>query len=68
MTLVDQLRQIAAQQASSVPGESEYREMEEFYREMVRLGIAKKNVYEFPHLDTTGRSLHRKRVRSGKVA
>ncbi|HEY0151222.1 MAG TPA: hypothetical protein VGB92_04430 [Longimicrobium sp.] len=68
MTLVDQLRQIAAEQASAVPGESDYCEMEEFYREIVRLGIAKKNVYEFPHLDTTGRSLHRKRVRTRESA
>jgi len=64
MTLVDQLREIAAEQASAVPEDSGYREMEEFYREMVRLGIAKTDVYDLPRLDTIGRSLHRKRVRN----
>jgi hypothetical protein len=36
--------------------------MEEFYREMVRRGIAKKDVYDLPRLDTIGRRAHRKRL------
>lgn len=62
MTLVEQLRKIVAEQTSNFPREPRYREMAEFYREMVRLGIAKKNVYELPRLDTIGRRLHRKRL------
>ncbi|HEX8213049.1 MAG TPA: hypothetical protein VF584_22935 [Longimicrobium sp.] len=62
MALSDQLRKIAAEQASAIPGEPGYRDIEEFYNEMVRLGIAKQNVYEFPRLDTIGRNLHQKRV------
>jgi hypothetical protein len=60
MTLVEQLRMIAEEQAASSPAEQGYRELAEFYDEMVRLGILKKNEYEFPRLDTIGRSLHRR--------
>ena len=62
MTLVDQLRKIAAEQTIASPREPRYREMAEFYREMVRLGIAKKNVYELPRLDTIGKRSRRKRL------
>lgn len=64
MSLVEQLRKIAAEQTRASPREPRYREMAEFYREMVRLGIAKKNVYELPRLDTIGKRSHGKRLGS----
>ncbi|HEX8671972.1 MAG TPA: hypothetical protein VF710_08795 [Longimicrobium sp.] len=63
MTLTEQLRKIAEEQASALPSDPEYHEMSEFLDEMIRLGIAKKQVYDLPRLDTIGRSLHRKRGR-----
>lgn len=61
MTLAEQLRKIAEEQASAVSNDLEYHEISEFYEEMVRLGFAKKQVYDLPRLDTIGRGLHRRR-------
>ena len=68
MTIVEQLRKIAAEQAASFPREPGLRDLTEFYDEMVRLGIAKKNVYELPRLDTTGRSVQRRRTPKQQVS
>lgn len=63
MSLTEQVRKALPEAESSLRQRPGFVELSEFYHEMVRRGIIQKKRYEFPLLDTIGRSLYRKMKR-----
>lgn len=59
MTIAERLETVIAERQAAFLQEPGYKELQTFYEEMVRQGIAKKNKYELPQLDTVGRTLTR---------
>jgi hypothetical protein len=57
MSIVDQLQAALGEGEQELMKEASFRELQAFYQEMIRLGIAVKKPYELPQLDTVWRSL-----------
>jgi hypothetical protein len=61
--ICDELEKTIADQSSSFDNE-ENKKLEEFYQEMLRLGIAKKQGYDADPLDTIGRKAYEEMERA----
>lgn len=59
MTMVERLEAVLAAREEKFLQDPGYKDLRTFYEEMVRQGIAKRNTYELPQLDTVGRTLSR---------
>ena len=58
MTLVDEVQKEIEEKKESLRDNKEYVRLRDFYTEMQELGVAKKNEYNLPPLDTIGRKLY----------
>jgi hypothetical protein len=57
MSTTDDLRRVLTEFDKRVEGDSDLRELREFYEDAKREGIAKRPEYDLPQLDTIGRTL-----------
>jgi len=58
MSLTDQVQQVIEAGPPKTVETPEFAKLRDFYVEMQRLGIATKQEYNLPPLDTVGRRLH----------
>ncbi|MBV9108708.1 MAG: hypothetical protein JO306_04845 [Gemmatimonadetes bacterium] len=57
--MIETLSRVLAERRAELRGDPAFVELEDFYNEMLRQGVAQKRGYEFPQLDTVGHSLTR---------
>ena len=57
--MIETLPRVLAERGSELRRDPAFVELEDFYNEMLREGVAQKRGYEFPQLDTVGHSLTR---------
>ncbi len=62
MSLVEELKHEVARNAKELSSSEEFVRLSAFYEEMKRLGISKKQEYEFPLIDTVGRSIYNRNL------
>lgn len=58
MTLVEEVTKEIEEKKEALKDNKEYVRLRDFYNEMQELGVAKKNEYNLPPLDTIGRKLY----------
>ena len=58
MKTTTELKKVLAEKEQAFAPSPEFVQLREFYEEMKRQGVVKKQEYSFPHLDTTGQKLY----------
>ncbi len=58
MKTTTELKKVLADKAQTFAPSPEFIKLREFYEEMKRQGVVKKQEYSFPPLDTTGQKLY----------
>ncbi len=58
MTIVEEVKKEIEEKKETLKNNKEYVRLRDFYIEMQELGVAKKNEYTLPPLDTIGRKLY----------
>ena len=58
MKTTTELKKVLAEKEQNFAPSPEFVQLREFYEEMKRQGVVKKQEYSFPHLDTTGQKLY----------
>jgi len=60
MTLTKKVRQLSEQQGPNFRKDANFLKIEEFYKNAVETGIARKPEYNLPQIDTIGIAFHTK--------
>ena len=58
MSVTDQIRQIVEAEKTRMENDPEFVRLRDFYAEMQKAGIAQKQSYTLPPLDTVGRRIY----------
>ncbi len=58
MGIAEQMQDVLKEREHAMSSEPGFLELRKFYEEMLKLGIAKKQDYTLPQLDTIGRRLN----------
>ena len=58
MNLQDEINSTLSETETKLAGDPAFRELQEFYREKISEGIALKQAYSLPFLDTIGRGIY----------
>ena len=66
MLIADRVKQTLTANLKEPNKAEEFAKLQEFYQEMQRAGIARKQTYSLPPLDTVGRRLHQ--ISTSKVS
>jgi hypothetical protein len=57
MSFVDDVKQTIDSREQEMLKDASFRELQKFYQEMIKLGIATKKSYELPQMDTVGKTV-----------
>ncbi len=63
--LADQIKESSATITARLGSDARFRELSEFYHEMLKAGLVIKREYEIPPVDTIGRTLYQPRTPAG---
>ena len=68
MEIVIELQKTLATKEQNFSSDPEFRRLRDFYEEMKRQGLVKKQEYSLPPLDTTGQGLYQAQQDSFKIS
>jgi hypothetical protein len=63
MSITEHVQKLVVEKSAELSKDEQFKQLQEFYQEMQKAGVALKQPYSLPQRDTVGKRLHQLRVK-----